>query len=333
MCALGPPLAERARDHRGVEDEPMNRSRFIALVAALSLGSVAIGVAAPRPAPPPTPFVPEVIYPYKGTNYTDLRLSNAAGTAAALIHRGQLQATSYDLAPPNLRMAVYVEVESVDVKYLELRSWTASASTGAITMGPARTLDSARSILFTDFSPTGDRIAYASSAVQNVYDLKTVDVASGIVTTVAVGVSPSTLRWSGDGSSLYYVVRETIDGVSSQAAYRQPISGGPRMLMFREATIEPWDISRDGTDGLIFPYWRPGWSDIAMGKWDGARVTTIPSITGSSPHYSCGNDRLIYRSSTNGNPGPVKIYSFATQSNVVFSRDQKIYQADFMPCG
>lgn len=311
----------------------MHGSRFIALVVTLSLGSVAIGVAAPRPAPSPTPFVPEVIYLYKASTYDDVRLSNAAGTAAVLIHRGKLVSGAHDLAPPSRQMATFVEIDSNNVRHLKIRPWTTNASTGAITMGAVRTLDSSRSILFTDFSPTGDRVAYASSDGQAVYNLKTVDVASGAVTTVALGVNPSTLRWSSNGTFLYYVVQEQINGVSSMAAYRQPISGAPREFMFREGNIEPWDISRDGTDGLIFPFSRPGWAYVTLGKWDSAFVTTLPFINASQPHYVCGNGRLIYRSSSNGNPGPTKIHTFATNTDVVFSKDQNIFLADFMPCG
>lgn len=307
----------------------MKRAHLVALVTTLSLGSVGVVVAAPRPKPPVAPFVAEVIYPYKTSNYDDLRLSNAAGTAAVLLHRGT-SISAYDLAPPSRQMAAFVDTDASFNKHLQVRSWTVNAATGAITVGAPRPLDSARSMFLADFSPTGDRIAYASSPGGGLYEIKIVDVATGSIITIAGGVSPSTLRWSKNGDWLYYVER---DSAESMAAYRQPVSGGQREVMFREANIEPWDISRGATDGLIFPYSRIGWNYVALGQWDGANVTSVPSFSNvSRPHYSCGNDRLIYRSSANGNPGPVKIYNFAAQTSVTFSRDQNIIHADFMPC-
>lgn len=310
----------------------MKRSHFAILVAALSLTSVAVSVAAPRPAPPPAPFVPEVIYPYQGKQYTDLRLSNAAGTAAILVHRGTLSFGAYDLAPPSRRMATFVSIDANGTRYLQIRSWIANASTGAITIGEAQTLDTSRSIFLVDFSPTGDRIAYASFVGGNAYDLKVVNLADRIITTVATVDGPSTLRWSKDGSSLYYATREVVNGIQNMSAFRQPIAGGTPQFLFGEANIEPWDISRGSDDGLIFLFSRPGWNYLATGTWNGTSVTEIPGLTAGSPHYSCGNDRLIYRSYANGNPGPVKIRTFATSSDVTFSRDQNIKSADFMPC-
>ncbi len=141
------------------------------------------------------------------------------------------------------------------------------------------------------------------------------------------------MRWSSDGASLYYVTGEQINGVYTKAVYRQPVTGGPPEFKFRENNIENMDILRDGTDGLIFQFNRPGWAYQGVGTWDGLSVESLPFTNITAPHYSCGNDRLIYRSSLNGRPGPIKIHKFATQTDVIFSKDQNIPYADFMPCG
>lgn len=308
----------------------MARTRTALLSVLLLTGSVSAQAGKPAP-PPPTSFVPEVIYRYNGNTSVDLRLSNAAGTAAILLHRAP-SLNSYDLAPPSQRTASFIEADSTGSR-LMVRSWTVDGS-GAITVDPARTLLTAPGLSYTDFSPSGDLIAFSQQETGNFSSLKTIDVASGVVTTVATGVfGPFTLRWSSDGTSLYYNTKETINGVGSYAAYRQPLTGGTPTFLFRAANIEPWDISRDGTDGLVFPYSQPGFTQIGMGFWNGSVITALPSITGTQPHYSCGNDRLIYRAySKTGQAGYVTTRTFATGADTVFSRDQNIPHADFFPC-
>jgi hypothetical protein len=309
----------------------MKHVRFFALVATLSLGSVAVGVAAPKPAAPPSQFVPEVIYPYKSSTSEDVRLSNASGTAAVLLHRGRA-ILAYDLAPPSLRLATYIDTDVNNMRHLRVRSWTTTAS-GGIAVGPERTLVSSVNMVQADFSPTGDRIAFRTGDHITGYDLNVVDVATGVVTKISTARSIVHLRWSQDGNSFYYQAFNNYDGVvRDMTAFRQPLGGGEPVLIFQRPVINSSDISRDGTDGLILRVSVPGSSNYALGKWDGSTITTLPFLNANFPHYSCGNDRLIYRSATNGSPGPVKIHTFATNSDITFSRDKLIIQADFMPC-
>jgi hypothetical protein len=126
----------------------MTKSPFAVAALSLLLGS-AVADAAP-PAPAPTTFTPEVIYRYNGRSSVDLRLSNAAGTAAVLLHRSA-SISGYDLAPASQRTATFIEDGSTSDRLI-VRSWTIDGS-GAITVGAAHAARGAWPALSRFFAP------------------------------------------------------------------------------------------------------------------------------------------------------------------------------------
>lgn len=314
----------------------MTELRFSVAALSLLIGST---VSAAPPPPPPPSFTPEVIYRYNGSRAVDLRLANATGTAAVLLHRAS-SLTGYDLAPASQRTAAFIDT-SASLDRLIVRSWSYDPA-GAIVVGPPRVLQEAQNLLFADFSPLGDKIVFASyDGTGNLHSIKTVDLA-GVTTTVVSGIDgPTWLRWSFDGNSIYYMRQLTSAGVSKWHAFRQPIAGGSPTELFSEPYLRPWDIYRNGSDGLVVGFQRIDSEPLKIGAWGGQAGTPVSefgggrgALLGGNPHFSCGNDRLIFKSSVKSGKGyPVKVYDLRTDVETIFSNDQNVPHADFIPCG
>lgn len=314
----------------------MRITRRVAVTIAAAALALALGAAKPAPAPTPSPFIPEVAYRYVGNSGQDLRLSNAAGSAAVLLHRSTGYLSAFDLARPSARSAVLVESTGLPSDRLVLRTWTQDAATGALTVAPAQTLYESRSLFYPDFSPDGTKVSFVEwEGPAGFYSLRVIDLATGALQTVASGVrDPYFLRWSSTGESLYYANPQPGSGAAS-VAYRQPVSGGTPIAMFSRPNIERWDISRDGSDSLILNYSSPETGQtIPFAIWDGASLSNVyPQLIGVAPHYACGNTRMIYLSYGKGGArGPLKVFTPASGTDVIYSRDQSVVSADWMPC-
>lgn len=312
----------------------MDRPRHIAVTLLAIVPALLIGGA--KPAPAPTSFVPEVAYRYASNTAQDLRLGDATGSAAILLHRSTVHLSQFDLAPRSARAAVLIELTGLPSSRLVLRTWTQDPTTGVITVDPPRTLHEARTLLNPDFSPDGTQVAFGEWEGVGLYSLRVVDVATGVVKTIATGVDgPAYLRWSSTGENLYYVVQNAGDGLED-IAYRQPVAGGSPVAMFGRPNIERWDISRDASDSLILNYSPPETGQgIPFARWDGTTLTNVyPQLIGGEPHYACGNTRMIYLSFGKGGAvGPLKVFTPATGADVVYTRDQGARVADWIPCG
>lgn len=316
----------------------MPRIRQIA-IAVLAAGA-AVLVGAGKPAPAPTPFDPQVVYRYNASNYTDIRLGDGSGSAASLLYRSTNYIGGYDAAPASAKAVVFIEGTSTPSNRLLLATWTQDSVTGAISVATPRVLYESRALLYPDFSPDGSKIAFDESNQDGTYSLRVIDVATGSVTTVAIAPGgPAYLRWSSTGDALYYAIQHAVTGqtyTSAYAAYRQPTNGGSPIFMFEKPNIERWDISRDGTDSLILNYSAPETGQsIPFAVWNGTTLTQVYSqLIGYQPHFTCGNAKMIYQSySKTGVRGPTKVYTPASTSDVIYSRDNNVAAADWIPCG
>lgn len=311
----------------------------VRLFASAALLAGALGVGAAKPAPSTAPFVPATAYIYLGNSASDVRLANENGTAAVLLHRSADSFPSFDVAPLSRRSAVIIEKPGSTYRLI-LRTWTQEPNGGAITVAPPRTLVEGDGLFYPDFSPDGSKVAFAQwTGAGSAYNLMTLDLASGVASAVGVADQPFHLRWSATGDALYYASHRQVTGetyTSAYTAYRQPITGEPPQQLFEKPNIERWDILRDGTDGLILNYSAPDTGPtIPFAIWDGTSLAKVyPNLTGTYPHYTCQNTKLLYQSySKTGNRGPYKVYTPATESDVIYTRDNNVRLADWVPCG
>ena len=312
-------------------------ARIMAILLA-PLPILGLTAAEPAPTPPPSSFVPAVVYRYLG-NTQDLRLANADGSAAILLHRSAGRLDSFDVAP-----GAVTYIEQTDKYRLMLRTWTQAPNGGKVDLAEPLMLFESDTLFYPDFSPDGSKISFVDfdgTTPNNGDDIKlrVVDLVTGAASLVATASQPFYLRWSSRGDALYYASHHAVTGqtyTSAYTAYRQPISGEPKQELFTKPNIERWDVSRDGTDSLILNYSSPETgSSIPFAIWNGTGVNKVfPNLIGVEPHFACGNAKLLYLSyGKSGNRGPYKVYTLSTGADVIYTRDNNVRGIDWIPCG
>jgi len=313
------------------------------IVTSFAICAAPLLIGAGKPSPTPTPtqssFIPEVIYRYTGSAGYDVRLGNAAGDAAVLLHRSSLPLYDLDMAPPSAKAAVVVERTVAGTNRLVLRTWAQDPSTGAIDVAPARILYETNNIYYPDFSPDGTKISFmqwdGGFGPDARASIRIVDLASGTVEPFATGlIDPEYPVWSRNGDAFYYASVQQVNGVNTWIATRHPTDGSSPTIMFQKAKISRWDISRDGTDKLILTISNSSEYTRSFSSWDGSSISSIyPQLIGSAAHYSCGNARMIYTSYTRGGKkGPLKVFTPSTGADVYYTKDQNADNADWQPC-
>lgn len=300
------------------------------LLAALSLSAAAVLLGAAKPAPQPTAFTPAISYRY---GYTELRLANADGSAAALLLRlpppsGQIGSIlQHAIAPLGQRQVAFVDASVFGVKSLRIVSWTQPTPGGplSVSLDPTPMFSLAApygEITSLDFSPDGTRLAAVSWIDGQNHELRFFDVASRtqIGDAIPLAQDGSILRWRASDDSLLML-------------------GAAGVSTFKDGVQAPLFT---GIDGGFFDTFNAGSAEAVflkhccggnfLQRWDGVTISDgqalLTTVTdGVDPSIACDNARMIYRRLSPRSMFVIR--TLATGAEQEFSRDRSISYANY----
>lgn len=293
------------------------------LLAALSLSAAAVLLGAAKPLPTPTAFTPALAYLYNGQ---EIRLSNADGSAAALLVRVAPNYVLYHaLAPLGQRQAAFVESPSLTSKSVRFVSWTQPTPGGPLSVTldptPLMTLSAyGANIAGLDFSPDGTRLAVVSNIDAANYELRIFDAASRALIGDPIPLAQEAwyLRWRSDGSILLL-------GEPGAATFKD----GVQTPLFTGIDSAEFDTFNAGSQSAVFSKHQPGG---ALQLWDGVSVVDgVPVLStisdGVEASISCDNAQMIFKRL--GSRTTIQVKTLATGADREFSRDRYIRFATY----
>ena len=305
-------------------------TRKLRLVGAVTVAVSAFFLTGAKPAPTPTSFTPALSYRYA---YTEIRLANADGSAAALLVRiaptgnAVVSILQHAIAPLSRRQVAFVEAPSGSTKSIRIVSWTQPTPGGplSVTLDPTPLFTMSApyaEITSLDYSPDGGTLAAVSWINGQNQEVRFFDVASRtqIGDAIPLAQDGSILRWRASDASLLLLGAA---GVST-------LKDGVQTPLFTGIDGGFFDTFNAGSGEAVFLKHCCGGNFLV--RWDGVApsdgVPALSTITdGVDPSLSCDNARMIYRRLSPRSMFVVR--SLATGSEQEFSRDRSITYANY----
>lgn len=298
----------------------MPRTRRIAAALFATIPALLLG--GTKPAPTPISFTPALSYRY---NFTEIRLANADGSAAALLIRiaptgnAAVSILQHAIAPLSRRQVAFVEAPSGSTKSIRLVSWTQPTPGGplSVTLDPTPLFTISAEITSLDYSPDGATLAAVSWVNGLNQEVRFFDVATRMQIGDAVPLASdgSVLRWRSADNSL---LMRGSSGVST-------LQNGVQTDLFAFGS-GGWFDSWNGTATDVLLQTVVSGS-VTLQRWDGATlIGCAPPLTTFTQGYhasvSCDNARFIFQ---RGSPRTKTIVrSLTTGTETAFSQDNGI---------
>lgn len=285
-----------------------------------------------------TTFVPSIVYTYSSGNSTDMRLSNADGSAAVLAYRSSSSIPYADLSPRTSSggLIAFSPGRRGDGNGRLLR-WFYDSSGGVqfepvLINGADKLPDNEGVVQEVEFSPDGTKIAYYISTETHgeIYVADLSDLTSVVPQVYNIGARLAHgLTWLTTGDRIAFYDCTTPCAEQYQVSTLDLGTGGVAAHML-EPNITDLDASRlDG--GVLLSFSRPNY-DMGFDHWgDGFSSKLTYPPRGKGGHFSCDNSKFIYDSyDARGRRGPTNIHTVGV-GDVIYSKDSKIQVKDWMP--